>query len=132
MGGWGYRSADESGSPTPLNLNIKHQPPSVPFATRTISLEGDPSNRKDRGEVSTAEAETLIEELARFEVLALAFSGDEPLLRTDLGECVAGAAGSLEPACSLNERDIPGHAPRLPETMEKDVPMEKLAASNSR
>jgi hypothetical protein len=53
-------------------------------------------------------------------------------LSPDLSERVASAAGSLEPARSLNERDIPGHAPRLPEAMEKDVLMEKLAASNSR
>jgi hypothetical protein len=65
-------------------------------------------------------------------MLALAFSGDEPLLLTDLSERVAGVAGLLEPACSLNERDISGHAPQLPEAMEKDVPKEKLAASNSR
>jgi hypothetical protein len=116
----------------PLNLNIKHQTPSVPFATTAISLEGDPSNRKDWGEVSTAEAETLIEELARFGMLALAFSGDEPLLRTELSERVAGAAGLLELGCSLNESDISGRAPQLPEAMEKDVPKEKLAASNSR
>jgi hypothetical protein len=73
-----------------------------------------------------------IEELARFGVSALPFSGDEPLLYTDLGERVAGTGGSLDPACSLKERDIPGHAPQFLEAMEKDVLTEKLAAQNSR
>ena len=63
---------------------------------------------------------------------ALPFSGDDPLLRTDLGERVAGAGSSLDPGGSLNARDITGHAPQFLEAMEKDGLTEKLAASNSR
>jgi len=61
-------------------------------------------------------------------VRAPAFSGGEPLSRTDFGEHVASAGGSLDPAWSLSEREIPGHAPQLLQAMEKDVLMEKLAA----
>jgi hypothetical protein len=61
-------------------------------------------------------------------VSALALSGDEPLLRTDLVERVAWAGGWLGPACYLKERDIPGHAPQFLEAMEKDVLTEKPAA----
>jgi len=74
--------------------------PSQPGLSLT---EGDPPNRKDRGEVSNAEAQALIGELARFGVPALALSGDEPLLRTDLVNRVAGAFSLLEPGCFLNE-----------------------------
>jgi hypothetical protein len=69
----------------------------------------------------------LIEDLARFGAPALLSSRGEPLLRTDLGEVGACAGGSLDLACCLNERDIPGPASQFLEAMEKDVLLEKLA-----
>lgn len=55
------------------------------------------------GELTTAEAQAMIEDLARFGVPALLFSGGEPLMRADLLELVAYArALGIRPVLSTN------------------------------
>jgi radical SAM protein with 4Fe4S-binding SPASM domain len=77
-------------------------------ATRTCNLNcvhcyTDSRLREYSGELTTAEARTMIEDLAHFGVPALLFSGGEPLMRPDLLDLVGyGRERGIRPVLSTN------------------------------
>ena len=82
--------------PTIPTLVAKQRPVVVWTATGACNLNclhcpSDARRRPFPGELSTAEAGAMIEDLARFGVTTLVFAGGEPLLRTDLLDLVARA-----------------------------------------
>ncbi len=63
----------------------------------------DSEARKYEGELSTGEGKALIEDLARFRIPALLFSGGEPLMRKDLFELASHAVSlGIRPTLSTN------------------------------
>jgi 12,18-didecarboxysiroheme deacetylase len=70
---------------------------------RCIHCYADSENQRYTGELTTAEARTMIDDLAAFGVPVLLFSGGEPLMRRDMLE-LAAYAGSLgiRPVISTN------------------------------
>jgi len=70
---------------------------------RCIHCYADSENQRYGGELTTAEARTMIDDLAAFGVPVLLFSGGEPLMRRDMLE-LAAYAGSLgiRPVISTN------------------------------
>ena len=63
----------------------------------------DSEAKKYEGELSTEEGKALIEDLARFQIPALLFSGGEPLMRKDLFELVGHAVSfGIRPTLSTN------------------------------
>ncbi len=63
----------------------------------------DSEARKYEGELSTEEGMALIEDLARFQIPALLFSGGEPLMRKDLFELASHAVSlGIRPTLSTN------------------------------
>jgi len=70
---------------------------------RCIHCYADSENQRYEGELSNAEARAMIDDLARFGVPVLLFSGGEPLMRRDVLE-LAAYAGSLgiRPVISTN------------------------------
>jgi len=63
----------------------------------------DSESKKYEGELSTEEGKTLIDDLARFQIPALLFSGGEPLMRKDLFELVGHAVSlGIRPTLSTN------------------------------
>jgi radical SAM protein with 4Fe4S-binding SPASM domain len=77
-------------------------------ATRTCNLNcvhcyADSRLREYSGELTTAEGRAMIEDLARFSVPALLFSGGEPLMRPDLLDLVGHARErGIRPVLSTN------------------------------
>ena len=106
--------------PTPV---AKQRPVVVWNATRACNLHcahcpSDSRARPSSGELSTAEARAMIEDLARFGVTTLVFAGGNPLLRADLQELVACAAAvGLRPVLvSTGPLLTPGVAAQLQRT----------------
>ena len=63
----------------------------------------DSEAKKYEGELTTGEGKALIEDLARFQIPALLFSGGEPLMRKDLFELVGHAVNlGIRPTLSTN------------------------------
>jgi len=89
-------------------LAAERKPIVVWSATRTCNLNCTHCTSDSRllpypGQLSTAEAQVMIEDLAQFGVPALVFSGGEPLMYPDLPELIAHARGlGICPALSTN------------------------------
>lgn len=96
------------GAPPAARSAGERRPVTVWNVTRTCNLRcihcyTDSEAKRYAGELTGAEGRALIEELARFQVPALLFSGGEPLARPDLFELVAHARGlGLRPTLSTN------------------------------
>ncbi len=109
--GRGHKGKEMSGAPyIPRRpRSAAERRPVVAWNTsRTCNLKcvhcyTDSEARKYEGELSTEEGRALIEDLARFQIPALLFSGGEPLMRKDLFE-LAGHAVTLgiRPTLSTN------------------------------
>lgn len=63
----------------------------------------DSENKRYKGEMTTEEGKTFLQDLAAFKVPAVLFSGGEPLVRKDIFELVSYAVGQgLRPTLSTN------------------------------
>lgn len=97
-----------AGAPPTPKTAAERRPVTVWNVTRTCNLRcihcyTDSESRKYPGELSTEEGKALIEELARFQIPALLFSGGEPLARLDLFDLVAHARTlGIRPTLSTN------------------------------
>jgi len=86
----------------------KRRPVTVWSATRTCNLScvhcySDSYNKKYEGELTTAEAKVMIDDLAEFQIPALLISGGEPLVRKDVFELANYAAdGGVKCTLSTN------------------------------
>lgn len=81
-----------------LHYSLDKKPIVVWNLTRRCNLHcahcyADATDKPQPGEMTTAEGKRLIDDLADFEVPVLLFSGGEPLLREDLFDLAAYAAG---------------------------------------
>ena len=98
-------SADQP--PTPRSA-AERRPVVVWNVTRSCNLlclhcYSDSEARRYEGELTTEEGYALLEDLGRFQVPAVLFSGGEPLVRRDLFDLVAFARGrGLRPTLSTN------------------------------
>ena len=86
----------------------ERRPVTVWTATRTCNLRcihcyTDSENGRYDGELTTAEGKALLADLAAFGVPVVLFSGGEPLMRKDIFELAAHAAGlGIRPVLSTN------------------------------
>ncbi len=102
-----YDAADESDRPQ-IRERVQRRPVVVWNATRRCNLEcvhcyASAERQPAPGELSTAEARGLLEQLADFDVPVVLFSGGEPLVRDDLIELVDYASDlGLRPVLSTN------------------------------
>jgi radical SAM protein with 4Fe4S-binding SPASM domain len=90
---------------TPVSA-AERRPVTVWSATRTCNLScvhcySDSYNKKYEGELSTAEAKVMIDDLAKFQVPALLLSGGEPLIRKDIFD-LANYASDNGVRCTLS------------------------------
>jgi len=98
----------QGAEPPAFRSAAERRPVVVWNLTRTCNLRclhcySDSAARRYPGELTTAEAEAVIRDLAAFRVPAVLFSGGEPLLRPDLFQLVAGSRRlGLRPTLSTN------------------------------